>query len=175
MIARDKLPGLHQLLIKAPERTLKFMLKKKINKIIINYIPDYDADLDWLGKFSQEPGKFAVKHDGDRNSYPYFNAANVENIKEAKQNYKRIMEFENGSVQMLGIKATAEIYTSIGGGSWLINKVSSGGLWGIESDNDESSFKEIEANQIDELKDALIILGFTQAEIKAAPMEAKKN
>lgn len=151
------------------------MLKKKINKIIINYIPDYDADLDWLGKFASEPGKFAVKHNGGSREHPYFNAENVENMKEAKQNYKRIMEFENGHISMYGIKATAEIYTSNDGKTWLINKVSSGGLWGLESDNTEGAFKEIEAEQLDELKDVLLALGFTAAEYTAAPLEWDKN
>ena len=150
-------------------------MKKKINKIIINYIPDNDADLDWLGKFSQEPGKFAVKHDGGSRSYPFFNAENVENMKQAKENYKRMMEFENGIVSMYGVKATAEIYTSNDGKAWLINKVSSGGLWGIESDNEEKYLKEIEVEQLDELKDVLLALGFTAKEFATAPRETDKN
>jgi hypothetical protein len=152
---------------------------KKINKIIINYIPDYDAQTDHYGKFSDEPGKFAVKHSDNAGQWKYFNAENVENMKQAKENYKRIMDIENGNIQIYGIKAEAEIATSLENvypaGNWLINHLSSGGLWGLESDANEADFKEVEAEQLDELKDVLLALGFTMAEYTAAPVEVKKN
>jgi len=152
------------------------MIKKKINKIIIEYIPDNDADLDYLGKFSNEPSKFAVKHEPiNRNEYKYFNADNVDNMKHAKENYKRMMDYEKGNFSIYGVKATAEIYTEAGQGSWLINKISSGGLWRLESDGGEENFKEVEAEQLDDLKDVLLALGFTAGQIARAPREIKKD
>lgn len=140
---------------------------KKINKIIVRHIPDYDADTSYLGEFSNTAGKFAVKHDGGAREYPYFNAENVENMKEAKQNYKTIMKIDSGEIGFIGIKAEAEINTGGENGSWLINKISSGGLWGIETPLDGYE-KEVEAEQLSELKDLLIELGFTTKEIAKA-------
>lgn len=133
----------------------------KIETIKIERLPDYDCDLSWIGKFGNKipDGKFGVKHYGNRNSYPYFISRNAENKKQAQQDYERIMEFENGNVYVFGIKAVAELRTSDNGKEWLINHISSGGLWGIESDSDEKYVCEIEDDQITELRSVLKQLG----------------
>lgn len=133
----------------------------KIETIKVERLPDYDCDLSWIGEFGNAipDGKFGVKHDGDINSYPYFISCNAENKKQAKQDYERIMQFENGNVEMLGIKATAELRTSDNGRDWLINHISSGGLWGIESDSGEEYLRGVEDDQIAELRGVLNQLG----------------
>lgn len=148
---------------------------KKIEKITIKHIPDYDVDLSWLGTFSDTAGKFAIEHTqgNTRNSYKYFNADNVENMKQAQQNYNHIMKYDSGDLYAIGIKAEADIRTSDDGKNWLINHISSGGLWGIEMGypNDREDIKEIEQEQLADLKDVLLQLGFTEDEIKSAPIE----
>lgn len=143
---------------------------KRIDKIIVNKIPDYDCDLDWLGKFSNDKGRFAIKHNGGRNSLPYFNAENVENMKQAKQNYKQMMKFETGELYMIGIKCTARIATSEDGKTWLINSVSSGGLWGIEQGykGDDKDIESTIEEQGEELEKVLKEFGFSDKEIKEA-------
>ena len=65
---------------------------KKINRIIIKHLIDENPDLSYLGEFSNEEGEFAIKHDlSDNRTYNYFNAENVENMKQAMQNYERMM------------------------------------------------------------------------------------
>ena len=148
---------------------------KKINKIVIEAIADYDTDLSYLGKFSDEAGEFAIEHEQNNNrSYKYFNADNVENMEQAKQNYKRMMEYENGELQDYGVKATAEIYTSDDGKTWLINKIQSGGLWGLSSDGTADDFEDEPENQKMDLIDVLQEFGFTIQEIEAVNTE-KKN
>ena len=138
---------------------------KKIRAIRIKKILEESPDLSDLGTFSKEKGKFAIEHKGDRGTLPYFNADNVENMKQAKQNYERMMQFETGLVCQYEIKAEAEILTSSDKGqTWLINAVSSGGVWGIESDSDKEYFKEIADGELEELKDVLRELGFSQVE-----------
>lgn len=44
----------------------------------INVRWDDFADTSYLGEFSDNPGPGAIKHDGERGSYEYFNPANVE-------------------------------------------------------------------------------------------------
>lgn len=144
---------------------------KKIQSITIDTIPDYDADMSYLGTFSDEQkGKFAIEHEpGNPRTLKYFNADNVENMKQAKDNYDRMMDFEHGRVQNLSIRAEAEIRTSTDGGkTWLCNTIKSGGLYGIEDDSDPSYFREVEAEQMAELTDALKSLGFSDDEIKNA-------
>src|SRR3990167_6849492 len=142
---------------------------KKINKIIIRHIPDYDADTSYLGEFSNTPGKYAVKHNGGSREFPYFNAENVENMKQARQNCAEMMKINDGEIGFIGIKAEAEIVTGNDAqkGYGLTNKISSGGLWGIETPLDGYE-KEVEAEQLDELKDLLLEFGFTENEITKA-------
>lgn len=146
---------------------------KKINKVIVERIPDYDTDLSYLGTFGNEAGKFAVKHDGNRNDYPYFNADNVENMKQAKQNYNRIMKYDSGELCDYGVKATAEVYTSQDGKSWKIDKITSGGLWGLSSDGSTAEFDSEAENQRAELTDILKEFGFSEKEILDAPVNFK--
>lgn len=142
---------------------------KKIEKIIIQHMPDNDADLSHLGEFSDEAKAGAIDHherDGiTRNMLKYFNPQDPEH---AEADYIRMIEYDRGNWYMLGIKAVAEIRTSDDGKTWSINRISSGGLWGIESDG--GPFNEIEAEQRDELEDILKNLGFTAKEIKEAPV-----
>lgn len=141
----------------------------KIETIRVERLPDYDCDLSWIGEFGNAipDGKFGVKHDGDRHSYPYFISCNAENKKQAQQDYERIMQFENGNVGALGIKATAEIRTSDNGKDWLCNHVSSSGLWGIESDSGEEYLREIEDEQVAELRSVLNQLGIGNTTLDA--------
>ena len=145
---------------------------KKIKQITIKHIPDYDADLSWLGKFSDEKGEFAVKHNGGHNTLPYFNAENVENMKQARQNYNQIMKYDSGDLYAIGIKAEAEVYTSQDGKTWKIDHITSAGLWGIEMGNkgDNEDIKSIEEDELDDLKITLKEFGFTDKEINNAPV-----
>ena len=147
---------------------------KKINKITIEHIPDYDADLSWIGTFSNKAeSEYAIKHEGDRNSYKYFNPQKgaCESKKQARKDYERIMDYDKGNWSMLGIKATAETAIDIGQGCWKLDKITSGGLWGIESDAETIYHEEEEQNQLSELKDYLKEYGFSDEEINHAPIE----
>ena len=143
---------------------------KKIKKIIIKRIPDYDADLSWIGTFSNEPEEFAIEHDGGRNSFKYFNPQKgaCENKKQAKRDYERIMAYDRGDWGMIGIMAEAETAVSIGNNCWKLDKITSGGLWGIETDSDETYLTDIENEQLTELKDYLKEYGFTNEDIEKA-------
>ena len=138
---------------------------KQRNKITIKRIPDYDADLSWIGTFDNEAkDEFAIKHDeSNSRTYNYFNPQKgaVTSKKEAMEDYKRMMAYENGEWGMIGIKAFAEIATSQDGKIWQLNTISSGGLWGIEDDSDEKYLMEEENNQLTDLRDVLAELGFT--------------
>lgn len=154
---------------------------KKISSISIIQDPDYDADMSDLGTFGPEPkDKFAVNHHkaqgfANRNTFEWFNPQPgiCETKKDALSIYERMMDYEKGNWYMLSISATAHIQTSQDGKTWKLDKITSGGLYGIESDADESDKKEIASDQLQELKTTLQEFGFTKEEIDAAPIETK--
>ena len=151
-------------------------IMKRVNKITITRRLDETGDISYLGTFSDTPSKYAIKHEGDSRSYQYFNADNVSNMKEAQQNYDRAMEFSEGRVAQMGVTAEAEVAMSRDGGkTWKLDELTSGGLWGIESDSGEKYFKEVEDDQLSELKETLEGYGFTASQIKAAPIEHKEK
>ncbi len=144
---------------------------KRIKAITIAAIVDTHPYLDYLGEFSDTPGKFAIDHheaSGEsRGSYQYFNAENVEDMEQARENYERMIKYDRGDLIDYGIKATAEIQTSEDGQNWLINKLSSGGVWGYPSDTDASEFEAEAENQLHHLKTLLLEFGFTEKEFQA--------
>ena len=146
---------------------------KKINRIIVRHLIDENPDLSHLGKFSDTAGEFAIKHSREGyGEYKYFNADNVEDMKQAKQNYKLMIDYNNGVWGMIGIRAEAEIITGKKD-CGLINTIKSGGLWGISNDCDDSEFKSIEEEQVDELKDVLRKLGFSKLQVEKAKIEVE--
>jgi hypothetical protein len=84
------------------------------------------------------------------------------------QDYNRMEALNNGDFCFLGISAEAKVLTSTDGENWLINTLSSGGLWGIESDGEKSYIKDVEEEELEHLKDVLKEYGFSEEEITEA-------
>jgi hypothetical protein len=111
--------------------------------------------------------------DMQRHEYRYFNGVienyageTPENIRKyVTQDYKRMEDLNNGQWCFIGIRAGAEYTVQQHG---VIQTMTSGGLWGIESDSDESFFKEIEQEQLSELKEQLHAIGFSYRAIASA-------
>jgi len=148
---------------------------KKIFKIVAKRMADEEPDLSHLGEYSNVPEAHAVDREerGDmgRNEYRYFNPANFDpkHPEYSIQDYERAEAFNKGNWYMLGIRADAEVGVSFDGGkSWKLDDLTSGGLWGIESDSDDAYFKEVEGEQISELRDVLKAYGFDSKQISAA-------
>jgi len=144
---------------------------KKIEKIEVKKIPDYDSDLSYLGEFSNTPGEFAIKHEGRPDEYAFFNAANVENMEQARQNYKRMIKYTNGELMDYGVMAEATILTG-NGSYWKSDEITSGGLWGMSSDSGDEYFQEEAGNQLAELSETLKEFDFSDKEIKGAVKNA---
>lgn len=110
----------------------------------------------------------------DRNSYEFFNP-NHENYKGSPedeirkyclQDYERMESLNAGDFCFIGIRAEAEY--SVGGTPAPIQELSSGGLWGIESDSSPEYIKETEDEQLSELKSQLKAIGFSSRAIATA-------
>lgn len=145
---------------------------KKINKIVLKRIIDDDLNIEYL----KTDYTYANRQLTIIKSMRY-SQADCKKYTHKKvlswiiQDHKRYNKFNNGELCQYGIKAEAEINTSIGGGNWLINHVSSGGLWGIDEDSGNSYFDEVQKEQLEDLKILLKELGFTQEQINKTPVE----
>lgn len=111
--------------------------------------------------------------DMERGQYRYFNG-NVENYKGespadirkyVRQDYKRMESLNAGNWCFIGIRAEADVQTAHGA---VIQTISSGGLWGIESDAGDDHIKETIQDELDSLKTELTALGFSKRAIATA-------
>jgi len=109
--------------------------------------------------------------DMERNEYRYFNG-NVENYKGetpekireyVRQDYERNERLNRGDWCYIGIRVEAEIIIDN-----VCQKISSGDLWGIESDSSREYFAEIEAEELYELRKQLTAVGFSKRAIATA-------
>jgi hypothetical protein len=135
--------------------------------------------------------------DIERNEYQYFNPGTVEPFNKdaewmraipeadkqehwraamrenAVKDYERMESLNRGNWCYIGIRAEAEIAISNEphkrtNTTWTLQEISSGGLWGIESDSDKSYLAEIETEQLSELRSQLRALGFGTRAIATA-------
>jgi len=79
---------------------------------------------------------------------------------EAPEFEDRFQCYRNGDFSFLGITAEAEIVVN-----GVCQTITSGGLWGIESDSDHQYLCEVEQEEVDQLKAILQSLGFTDGEL----------
>lgn len=95
-------------------------------------------------------------------------------IKYVKQDYQRMESLNDGSWSYMGIRAEASIrepYMTEGRGGrtyYKTTSIESGGVWGIESDGDDSYFTEVEQEELGELRSQLKALGFSTRAISKA-------
>jgi hypothetical protein len=119
--------------------------------------------------------------DAERGEYRYFNGCvenykgeSPENIRKyVRQDYERMERLARGDWGFIGIRAEAEIAISDDphkrtNTTWTLQEITSGGLWGIESDSDKSYLAEIETEQLSELREQLRALGFSTRAITTA-------
>lgn len=93
----------------------------------------------------------------------YWRAAMRQN---AAQDYARMEALNDNRFSFIGVGAEARVVVAR-----ICQTVTSGGLWGIESDSDESYLKETEQEQLSELRTQLYELGFSKRAIAAAVKE----
>lgn len=123
------------------------------------YAPCPDCDCDYTADWP-ERGR----------EYRFFNSASIEkdnsdeeNRMYAKQDYERMDGLNQGEWCFIGVRAEAIIRIND-----LRQSITSGGLWGIESDSDSDYFAEVEQEQLAELKSQLHAIGFSKRAIAAA-------
>ncbi len=110
--------------------------------------------------------------DMGRREYRYFNGL-VENYKGEppenihkyiRQDYDRMESLNRGDWCFIGMRAEAEVQT----GSAVVQRITSGGLRGIESDSGREHLEETQREELAQLKDELVGLGFSRRAIATA-------
>jgi hypothetical protein len=165
---------------------------KKIDYIKIVRESDNDPDTSYLGEYGDkikpgciivESGEFIEDIPEDEipergREYRFFYPQEIgeeigsENYRKySLQNFKMMERLNRGDWGYISVSAEARVLTSYDGKNWLINTLSSGGLYGIESDSEESYIKEIEEEELDSLKEVLKEYGFSDEEINKAEIK----
>lgn len=161
--------------------------KLKINKITVYCVTDNDADVSYLDGSNHLPHNPANwNHVSDGNVVTAYNkafgvknsefnrAALIRKLDElyAEQDKERL-EHYGLTWRCVGIYAQAEVSYSIGNGSSRRESLKSAGLWGIESDSEQSYLKEVECEQLNELKEHLEVFSVDVSEFDRVQIEYK--
>lgn len=77
---------------------------------------------------------------------------------------KRLDQYKRGVFGFMGIRAKAVVQLN----GALTQTITSGGLWGIEDDSGFSTIKEYSQEELADLRDQLLSMGFSKRAIKAA-------
>lgn len=159
---------------------------KKILSVKVKRMMDDDPDTSFLGEYTDDledwnidrcSEKYICEMDDDERipergrEYRFFKPyaggekQGTEEYKEyGLQDFKRMESINRGDICFMGVRAEARVQLA----GDLVQTITSGGLWGIESDSGPKYFKEVEDEQLSELRDELRAIGFTDAKIKKA-------
>lgn len=174
---------------------------KRILTVTVKRMYDESPDTSWLGEYASHPkGDYSIdrahtldcaSQDGEdcdcnngadvywnNREYRYFNTSGnyknepIEDIRKYTiLDYERMESLNRSAWCFIGIRADAEVQL----GSDVVQRITSGGLWGIESDSNESYIAEEEQNQLAELREQLHAMGFSTRAISAAFRDVKQG
>lgn len=137
---------------------------KRIESVKVRHMVDDNPDTSYLGEYSSHDADDAIdreeRGDMNRGEYRYFIPANPEY---GEQDYDRMESLNRGEWCYLGIRAEAEVIVN-----GTVQRITSGGLWGIESDSDKEYFAEVATEQLAELRGILAEMGFSERQLNAA-------
>lgn len=136
---------------------------KRIESVKIRNMIDDSPDTSWIGEYSDHWAENAIdrKERGDMGSreFRYFHPA----TEYGEQDYQRMESFNSGQWFFIGIRAEAEVVVN-----GTIQRITSPGLWGIESDSGRDYFAEVAQEELAQLRDILAEMGFSARQINAA-------
>lgn len=165
----------------------------KIEKIIIEHVIDTDPNISWIGEYTSDlqNGIIVIQYDKfyedlteeelDEIAYrsrehtgfkPYAGGEKpgTDNYKEyGMQDYLRMESINNGNIWFMGIIAKAIL--NVAG---TVQSISSGGLWGIESDSSKDYIIEIEHEQLNKVKEQLQALNIDITNFDNIEIERKE-
>ena len=145
--------------------------KPKLAEVRVIRTSDQNPDMSFLGEYSNHPAKIHIdrQEKGDwtgPREYRYFNAGDGDPAY-IEQDYARYEAYNRGEWQMVGVWAEAEVIINN-----TVQKIRSGGLWGIESDAGEY-LDEVAQEQLNELRDILASMDVRAPKWKSADVKIK--
>lgn len=146
-------------------------MSKMLQNISIVWAVDTYPDLSYIGEYAVtwKPGAIDREELGDmrhgefRYFVPAMTGEETGNPDSPMEDYRRMEKFNRGDWWCEGCRAVAEVV--IGG---VLQKITSGGLWGIESDGGDEYKNEIAVEQYNELVEILLEMGFERRDIERA-------
>jgi len=132
--------------------------KAIVTKIIVKRIYDDGPDLSYLDTtpeyhYGTDGSNWSHVSEEDRQKIiDQYGSIWEACIAYAERDKERLEAFNRDAWNMIGIRAIATIHIPINYNSTNLQTISSGGLWGIESDSDEKYLKDIGKEQVEELK-----------------------
>lgn len=150
---------------------------KRIEAVILRVTADETGDLSDLGEFVAQwsPGCVDRQKAGtwSRGEFRYWkpsgNYAGISKAEEHKynrQDWRRAEAAARGDWWFVGVQAEAVVYIA-----GVRQVLSSGGLWGIESDSGSAYFEEVAREQVADLRAVCEAVGITAAEFDAADLQ----
>ena len=142
----------------------KIVKKAKVVKIEIKRVQDEYPDISFLettpeGHYGENGSEWDhVSKEDVKNVVEEYGSIWNACVEYARQDEERLNAYKRGEWEMICIKAVATVHIPIFDNAIRVHTIDSGGLWGVESDNDESYLQEIEKDQINEVKEILRIL-----------------
>ena len=172
------------------------MATREIVNIKVVYLVDENPDTSFLGEYTDEydpcyfdceGGKMLRTLERDKDyeipskgqDYRFFKPyaggeepGTPRYVRYGKQDLDRMEGLSRGLWHFLGIRADAVV--KLGDGD-LCQKITSGGLWGVESDSDPCHFKEVEDDEFSALRRELIAAGFSEEQIDAVEVDGREG
>ncbi len=146
--------------------------KPRIDKITIIREPDEDGCESYLHTEYDEKTHKIIKSmrysDKDVETYGWNRV-----LQWILEDHKRLDEYGQ-TWHTIGIHAEATVSYSVDNRFRRGDALSSSGLWGIESDSSEDDFKEIEHEQLDDLKEHLQHFGIDVSNFEIVPVERRE-
>ena len=155
-------------------------MKRELVSIVAEKVAYHDPDLSWIGKYSSKPDKRhnTVKRypNGSRSKereFQYFISCNATTQQEAHKDHRRMNDYGNEWC-MVGVRVVATFRTVRECGYSHEHRISSAGLWGIESDSNTSFFTQVANEEYSTLVSDLRAIGFSDAEIRAVEFDPEE-
>ena len=160
--------------------------KLQITKVRLEHVVDNDADLSWIGEYTDEARPDAIIREGEHaggfvrdlpedcelpsrgREYRFFIPAmtgeETGNPESPKQDFERMEAYNRGDWGCIGIIAKAELWNPT---THVCQTVRSGGIWGVESDG-KDYIGSLEKEELANLKAELLDLGIGERAIERA-------
>lgn len=151
----------------------------RIEEVHVMWFDDDGMSPDFLGEYTDDPAPGAEWIDrkklGDaegRHECRYFVPSDPEN---GMEDYRRYEAFSRGEWHLEGCVAHVIVSYPIGQGSRRLEKLSSGGIWGIESDSGDLYKLETEIQQLEDLKKHVEVFGVAWSDREEAVVTETTN